>query len=140
MCIPPAYRIDDSLDLLGGAKYFSTLDLASGYWQGEMDSDARDKSAFVTTSGLYAWNVLPFGLCNAPATFERLMDNVLAGLRWDTLLVYLDDVIVFGRSIPESIERLATVFGRFQNAGLKVKSSKCALLEKEVEYLRACSI
>ncbi len=134
-CAYPLPRIDESLDSLGGAKYFSTLDLASGYWQVEMDSDARDKSAFVTTSGLYAWNVLPFGLCNAPTTFERLMDNVLAGLRWDTLLVYLDDVIVFGRSIPESIERLATVFGRFRNAGLKVKPSKCALLQKEVEYL-----
>jgi len=134
-CAYPLPRIDDSLDALGEAKYFSTLDLASGYWQVEMDSDARDKSAFVTTSGLYAWNVLPFGLCNAPSTFERLMDGVLAGLRWETLLVYLDDVIVFGRSIPESIERLATVFGRFRNAGLKVKPSKCALLQKEVEYL-----
>ena len=106
----PLPRIDDSLDSLGGAKYFSTLDLAAGYWQVEMDEDARQKSAFVTASGLYEWNVLPFGLCNAPSTFERLMDNVLAGLRWEALLVYLDDVIVFGRTIQESVERLGTVF------------------------------
>jgi len=131
----PLPRIDDSLDALGEAKYFSTLDLASGYWQVELDKDARDKSAFRTTSGLYSWNVLPFGLCNAPATFERLMDSVLAGLRWETLLVYLDDVIVFGSTIEESLARLAAVFERFRGAGLKVKPSKCALLQKEVKYL-----
>ncbi len=102
----PLPRIDDSLDSLGGAKYFSTLDLAAGYWQVEMDEDAKSKSAFVTTSGLFEWNVLPFGLCNAPSTFERLMDYVLAGLQWDMLLVYLGDVIVFGCTMSESIERL----------------------------------
>ena len=131
----PLPRIDDSLDALGGAKYFSTLDLASGYWQVEMDEDARAKSAFVTNSGLYEWNVLPFGLCNAPSTFERLMDFVLAGLRWETLLVYLDDVIVFGRTVKESIDRLREVLIRFRNAGLKLKPSKCNLFQSKVNYL-----
>jgi hypothetical protein len=131
----PLPRIDDSLDALGEAKYFSTLDLASGYWQVELDSDAREKSVFVTTSGLYAWNVLPFGLCNAPSTFERLMDSVLAGLRWETLLVYLDDVVVYGHTIPESIERLVTVLERFRSAGLKLKPPKCHLFQKQVHYL-----
>ncbi len=131
----PLPRIDDSLEALGGAKYFSTLDLAAGYWQVEMDDDARSKSAFVTTSGLYEWNVLPFGLCNAPSTFERLMDFVLAGLRWDTLLVYLDDVIVFGRTVSENIERLKEVLARFRNAGLKLKPSKCNLFQTKVHYL-----
>ena len=131
----PLPRIDDSLDALGGAKFFSTLDLASGYWQVEMDEDARAKSAFVTNSGLYEWNVLPFGLCNAPSTFERLMDYVLAGLRWETLLVYLDDVIVFGRTVKESIDRLREVLTRFRNAGLKLKPSKCHLFQSKVNYL-----
>ena len=131
----PLPRIDDSLDALGGAKYFSALDLAAGYWQVEMEEGAREKSAFSTASGLYAWNVLPFGLCNAPSTFERLMENVLAGLRWETLLVYLDDVIVFGRTIAESIDRLEAVLVRFRNAGLKLKPSKCHLFRKEVNYL-----
>ena len=131
----PLPRIDDSLDALGGAKYFSTLDLASGYWQVEMNDDARAKSAFVTTSGLYEWNVLPFGLCNAPSTFERLMDFVLAGLRWETLLVYLDDVIVFGKTVSESISRLAEVLTRFRGAGLKLKPSKCNLFQTKVQYL-----
>lgn len=131
----PLPRIDDSLDALGGAKYFSTLDLAAGYWQVEMSDDARAKSAFVTTSGLYEWKVLPFGLCNAPSTFERLMDYVLAGLKWETLLVYLDDVIVFGGTVTESVERLREVLTRFRGAGLKLKPSKCHLFQSKVHYL-----
>ena len=131
----PLPRIDDSLDALGNAKYFSTLDMASGYWQVEMDKDARSKSAFVTHSGLYEWNVLPFGLCNAPSTFERLMERVLAGLRWETLLVYLDDVIVFGNTVAESVARLEAVLIRFRSAGLKLKPSKCNLFRKQVSYL-----
>jgi hypothetical protein len=131
----PLPRIDDSLDALGGAKFFSTLDLASGYWQVEMNEDARDKSAFSTPSGLYAWNVLPFGLCNAPSTFERLMERVLAGLRWEILLVYLDDVIVFGNTIAESVNRLERVLLKLREAGLKLKPSKCNLFQKRVNYL-----
>ena len=131
----PLPRIDDSLDALSGAMYFSTLDLASGYWQVGMNADARDKSAFSTPSGLYSWNVLPFGLCNAPSTFERLMECVLAGLRWEILLVYLDDVIVFGRTIAESVDRLRAVLDRFRAAGLKLKPSKCHLFQRQVAYL-----
>ena len=74
-------------------------------------------------------NVLPFGLCNAPSTFERLMDYVLAGLRWETLLVYLDDVIVFGRTVKESIDRLKEDLTSFRNDGLKLKPSKCNLFQ-----------
>ncbi len=131
----PLPRIDDSLDALSGAKYFSTLDLASGYWQVELDPEAKAKSAFSTPSGLYQWNVLPFGLCNAPSTFERLMERVLAGLRWETLLVYLDDIIVMGSSVEESVDRLATVFTRLRGAGLKLKPSKCHLFQERVAYL-----
>ncbi len=131
----PLPRIDESLDALGGAQWFSTLDLASGYWQVELDDDAAKKSAFSTSSGLYEWKVLPFGLCNAPSTFERLMENVLSGLHWEILLIYLDDVIVFGSSIEEMITKLETVFQRFRGANLKLKPSKCALFRKEVKYL-----
>ena len=131
----PLPRIDDSLDALGGAKFFSTLYLASGNWQVEMDDDARAKSAFVTTSCLYEWSVLPLSLCNAPSTFERLMDCVLTGLRWETLLVYLDDVIVFGKPVSESISRLQEVLTRFRGAGLKLKPSKCNLFQTKVHYL-----
>ena len=131
----PLPRIDTSLDALAGAKWFSTLDLASGYWQVELDEDAKKKSAFAVKGGLYEWNVMSFGLCNAPSTFERLMERVLAGLHWETLLVYLDDIIVWGRTLPEALSRLETVLQRLREAGLKVKPSKCQFLKRSVNFL-----
>ena len=95
----PLPRIDDSLRLLGNQQWFSTMDLASGYWQVGMSLDVKRKAAFVTNEGLFQFRVMPFGLCNAPATFERLMDRVLCGMRWSRCLVYLDDVISFGGTI-----------------------------------------
>jgi hypothetical protein len=85
----PLPRIHDTLDALSGAKFFSTLDLASGYWEVELDSNDREKSAFTTHQGLYEFNVMPVGLCNAPSTFQRLMEYVLAGLQWSTCPIYL---------------------------------------------------
>ena len=90
----PLPRIDDILDTLGKAKCFSSLDLASGYWQVELDVDACQKSAFTTHRGLFEFTRMPFGLCNAPATFQRLMQVVLAGLEWDSCFVYLDDILM----------------------------------------------
>lgn len=80
----PLPRIDDTLDILSGAKWFSTLDLQSGYWQVEIDERDREKTAFSMGDGLWEFSVMPFGLCNAPATFERLMEHVLKGLNWKT--------------------------------------------------------
>ncbi len=92
----PFPRIDDALDALHGSMYFSTLDLYSGYWQVEMDQRDIDKTAFVTRQGLFRFTVMPFGLCNAPATFERLMELVLKDLNWKICLIYLDDIIFYG--------------------------------------------
>ncbi|KAM7296981.1 retrovirus-related Pol polyprotein from transposon 17.6, partial [Ixodes scapularis] len=91
----PLPRIDDTLDRLRHSRYFSSMDLKSGYWQIEVDERDREKTAFVTPDGLYEFKVMPFGLCTAPATFQRVMDTVLAGLKWQSCLVYLDDVVVF---------------------------------------------
>jgi hypothetical protein len=102
----PLPRIDDSLDSLAGSCYFSTLDLLSGYWQVPLDDDAQEKSAFMTRGGLWKWKVLPFGLTSAPACFERLMERVLKGLQWQTLLLYLDDVIVFSPDFDSHLDRL----------------------------------
>ena len=92
----PLPRVDDTLDTLVGSKYFSTLDLASGYWQVEVAENDQPKTAFTTPEGLFQFRVMPFGLCNAPATFQRLMDRVLSGLKWSTCLVYFDDIMVVG--------------------------------------------
>lgn len=131
----PLPRVNDCLDCLSGAKYFSTLDLQSGYWQLLVDEKDRPKTAFATKSGLYQYITMPFGLCNAPSTFERCMELVLRGLQWKTLLVYLDDIIVFASSVQDSLCRLDTVFAKLSKAGLKLKPSKCSLMQLEVPFL-----
>ena len=131
----PLPRIDDSLRLLGNQQWFSTMDLASGYWQVAMSPDAQKKAAFVTNEGLFQFRVMPFGLCNAPATFERLMDRVLCGMRWSRCLVYLDDVISFGKTVPEAIGRLEEVLARLSDFGLQLKAKKCTFMQTEVGFL-----
>ena len=131
----PLPRIDDTLDTLGEAQWFSTLDLASGYWQVEVDPADREKTAFATPDALYQFRVMPFGLCNAPGTFQRLMEHVLRGLHWSTCLVYLDDIIIFSKTIEEHLTRLREVLSRLRTAGLKLKPRKCHLLKQSVHYL-----
>ena len=131
----PIPRIDESLESLSGAKWFSTLDMCAGYWQVMLDLAAREKSAFVVRGGFYQWKVMPFGLCNAPSTFERLMETIFAGLQWDTLLIYLDDIIVFGKTIDDELHRLSVVFRRLRCANLKLKPKKCALFQTSVSFL-----
>ena len=131
----PLPRIEDCLDSLAGARWFCTLDLCSGYWQVELKEEDRYKTAFCTRSGLYQFKVMSFGLCNAPATFERLMETVLRGLQWRECLVYLDDIIIFGRTFDETLARLSNVFDRIQEANLKLNPSKCALFWEEVKFL-----
>ena len=87
----PLPRIDGTLSTLAGSRWFSILDLRNGYCQVGLHPDDKEKTAFSTGSGLYQFAVMPFGLCNAPATFERLMEFVLRGLTWKTCLVYLND-------------------------------------------------
>ena len=131
----PLPRIDDTLDMLAGKQWFSTLDLASGYWQVSLSRAARAKTAFATHSGLFQFRVMPFGLCNAPATFERLMDRVLHGLRWNRCLVYLDDIISFGGTFGAALSNLTLIFERLRSYGLQLKSSKCHLFRASVPFL-----
>ena len=131
----PLPRIEDNLDALRGAKWFSTLDLASGYWQVKMDEASKEKTAFCTKYGLYQFNVMPFGLCNAPGTFERLMETVLRGMQWERAVLYLDDIIIFSNTISEQMDRLEEVFDRLQKANLTLKPSKCHFFQKQVEFL-----
>ena len=96
-------------------------------WQVEIEECDREKTAFCTSEGLYEFNVMPFGLCNAPATFQRPMDTVLAGLQWDHCLVYLDDIIIVGRSFEEHLTALRLVLESLEQSGLKLKPTKCHL-------------
>ena len=135
----PLPRMDDLLDQLGQSKFFSTLDLASGYWQVKIHPDSREKTAFITYQGLFEFRVMPFGLRNAPAVFQRLMQRVLAGLNPpegpDFVSVYLDDVIVFSRTLDDHLHHLSLVIDRLTKAGLKLKPSKCHFISQEVQYL-----
>ncbi|XP_059420291.1 uncharacterized protein LOC132155519 [Carassius carassius] len=108
---------------------------ASGYWQVELDPVDKYKTAFITRQGLFEFNVLSFGLCNSPSTFQRLMDLVLADLQWTTCLVYLDDIIIFGRTFQEHLGRLDEVLIKLRQANLKVKPTKCNLFATQVQYL-----
>lgn len=131
----PLPRIDSTLDSLAGATYFTTLDLASGYWQVAVDDNDKEKTAFSTLNGHFEFNVMPFGLTNAPATFQRLMACVLAGLTGEECLIYLDDIIVFSSSFEEHLSRLTRVFQALQHAGLQLKPTKCHFACREVKYL-----
>ncbi|GBM15785.1 Retrovirus-related Pol polyprotein from transposon 297 [Araneus ventricosus] len=131
----PLPHIDDALDCLAGAKIFSMMDLKSGYWQIEVDDKERKKTAFVTSDGLYEFKVMPFGLCNAPATFERMMDTVLRGLKWNICLCYLDDIIVYAPNFQEHKLRLRKVLKCIQEAGLTLNSNKCSFGKKKLTIL-----
>jgi hypothetical protein len=131
----PLPRMDDILDSLIGATWFSTLDMKSGYHQVRVAKEDKPKTAFSFGQGLWQFRVMPFGLCNAPATFERLMERILEGLHWKTALVYLDDVIVYGSSFQQELQRLSEVFSRFRAANLRLNPKKCHLFQKEVSYL-----
>ena len=131
----PLPRIDDTLEALGGSEWFSTLDLKSGYWQVELAQEDKEKSAFSTGTGLWQFRVMPFGLCNAPATFERLMEQVLSGVDLATALVYLDDILVHAATFAKHLGHLRLVLTRLQQAGLKLSPKKCFLLQRRVKYL-----
>ena len=131
----PLPNIIDCMDALSGASWFSTLDLASSYWQVEIEDRDKEKTAFATKSGLYEFCVMPFGLTNAPATFERLMEKVLRRLQWDIALVYLDDVMPYGRTFETGLSHLESVFERLHAAGLKLKAKKCRLMRRQVAFL-----
>ena len=131
----PLPRIEDMLDALGGAAYFTSLDLASGYWQVEMKPEDREKTAFITQFRTFQFKVMPFGLCNAPATFQRLMDEVLQGILWDFVVVYLDDLNIYSRDFNGHLMHLRDVFDRLRQAGLRLNPEKCKFISSELIFL-----
>ncbi|KAL5515979.1 hypothetical protein EMCRGX_G001235 [Ephydatia muelleri] len=135
----PLPRVDDLLDQLYDCKYFSTLDLAAGFWQIRVHQKSMEKTAFATPQGLFEFRVMPFGLTNAPSVFQRLMQKVLMGLNPengpDFVSVYIDNILVFLSSLEEHIHHLQLVLEQIITANLKLKPSKCRFVREEVEYL-----
>ena len=131
----PLPRIDTVLDSLAGSSWFSTLDLKSGYWQVSMDPKDQEKTAFSALDQLWEFSVMPFGLCNSPATFSRLMEQVLRGVPPTACLKYLDDLIVHGSTFEEMVKNLEQVFRKLDSAGLKLNPKKCNLFQRQVSYL-----
>ena len=126
---------DDILESLAGVQWFSHLDLLRGYWQIDVAVEDREKTAFATPDGLYRFRRLNFGVTNAPTCFMRAMHLILKGLCCSDCLVYLDDIIIFGRTLEEHRERLLLVLSRLAEAGLKINPKKCKLLSEQVVVL-----
>ena len=135
----PLPRIDDLLDQLEKSKYFSLIDLASGFWQIQMHPSSQEKTAFVTLQGLYEFRVMPFGLKNAPRVFQHLMQQVVSAVNPssgpDFVSVYLDDILVFSRDLDDHLEHLRLIIERLVEVGLKLKPSKCKFAQHNLEYL-----
>ena len=128
--------MQETMESMVGTRFFSTMDLKSGFWQVKMAKDSQQYTAFTVGSmGVYEFLRMPYGLCNAPATFQRLMQNCLGELNLTYALIYLDDVIVFSHTEEEHLHHLRVVFGRFLEHGLKLKPSKCHFLQDEITFL-----
>ena len=132
----PIPRVEDNLDTLSGSKWFSSLDLDMAYHQIPVDPRDREKTAFATPmGGLYQYTSMPFVLCNAASTFQRVIEAALSGLQWHIAVLYLDDIIVLGKDFKEHLENLCKIMDRLQMAGLKLKPKKCTFFRKEVQFL-----
>lgn len=131
----PMPQIEDILDHLGKSVYFTTLDLKSGFHQIEMDPKHREKTAFSTDKGHFEFTRMPFGLKNAPATFQRAMNNILKDYIGTICYVYLDDIVIVGRNLKEHLQNLILILKRLSQFNLKIQLDKCEFLKKETEFL-----
>ena len=117
----PLTRIDENLDTLDGADWYTSLDLDMAYHQVPITDEDKEKTAFATPrGGLYQFTIMPYGLCNAASTFKRLIEKALRGLQWRVAVLYLDDIVVFGKTWEQHFDNLAQVLERLAEAGLKL--------------------
>ena len=127
----PLHRIQEALESLVGIDHFSCLDLKSGFWQIKMDEQSKQYTA-LTLDNL---DCMPFGLCNAPVTFQRLMQNCLRELNLTYCLIYLDDIVNFTQTAEEHLHHLHVVFDQFRQHNMKLKPFKCSVFREEITYL-----
>jgi transposase InsO family protein len=136
--VPDAYpmsRMDDMLAILGQCRYFSTFDLAKGFYQIQMKDEDKQKTAFICHHGLWQFKRLPMGLRNSPATFVRCIDQVLGDLKWKICAVYFDDIIIFSRTLDEHLEHIRLVLSRLKDAGLTINPKKVQLCRQKLKFL-----
>ena len=131
----PLPRVDTTIDYLAGKRWFTIMDLRWGFWQIPIKEDHKHYTAFCTPHGLFEYNKLPFGLRNSPPTFQRVMDAVLAGIKYSFCLAYVDDIIVFSDKFDEHVKHIDQVLGRIREAGLRIKLEKCRFAESELKFL-----
>ncbi|MCP4242688.1 MAG: DDE-type integrase/transposase/recombinase [bacterium] len=131
----PLPRVDDTLQALRGSTIFTTMDLAKGYWQIAIHGPDKEKTAFVTPSGLWEFNVMPFGLRTAPATFQRFMDSLVRDLPGDHVLVYMDDVVVHSATVDDHLRHVRQVLEMLRRAGVAAKASKCEFGVRQADFL-----
>ena len=128
-------HIDETIDSLQGSQWFSLLDLKLGYWQVEMDVESKPLTAFTMGPlGFYECKRMPFGLTNAPTTFQRLMETCLGDLSLHRCIIYLDGIVIFSKDLASHLEKLEAVFWKLEEAGLKLKPSKCKLFKWQIAY------
>ena len=135
---PDAYplpRIDDCIDSLGDAAIFTTLDANAGYWQIPVVPEDREKTTFTCHQGTFRYIRMPFGFRNTPATFQRALDIILSDVRWQTCLIYLDDVIVFSRPTEQHVRDVYKVLSLLRAAGVTLKLKKCFWFRNRADYL-----
>ena len=126
----PMPLVADALDSLAGASVFSVLDLKSGFWQIQMQEESQQKTAFSTHNGLYEFLTMPFGLVNSGASFQRLMGHILRGLEYRFALIYIDDIIIFSKTVDEHLVHLEEVFRRLRDANVKLNPKKCSFVKE----------
>ncbi|CAG8800349.1 12058_t:CDS:1, partial [Dentiscutata erythropus] len=131
----PLPRVDDLLETFSKARWFSSLDLLSGYWQLPVNEKDKEKTAFVTSCGTYEFNVMPFGLCNAPASFQRLMDKILADEIGKFVVVYLDDINIYSENFDEHLDHISVIFKKLKESGLKLNFEKCTFFRSNICFL-----
>ena len=128
-------KISECIDALAGCEYFSGLDMANGYYQIKMEGENRDKTAFVTKYGQFVFNQMPFGLSNAQGTFCRASGLVLRGLSWESVVSFLDHIVILGRGFEDHMKNIEQVLSRFRDFKQQLKPSKCELLKRYTIFL-----
>jgi len=135
----PLPRMENCLDILGDAQVFTSLNCIAGYWKVPLRKEDQEKTALTTHCDIYHWLSMPFGLTNAPATFQRALDIILSGLKWQICLIYLDDVIIFSANAEQHVKDVDTVLHRLREAGDTLNLEKCTWFYLPYQTPTGCS-